>query len=88
MTYLLQRRCHHEDPEKGGEAYSYVAIADGERRKNLARVYAGWYGDDVSTRVPLILVVKVGTEAEQNGKKPGNRGKRDSQVSPHRMTYL
>ena len=30
--------------------------------------------------VPAILIVKCGTEAEQSERKPGNRGKRDSQI--------
>ncbi|TPX32351.1 chitin synthase [Synchytrium microbalum] len=38
-------RFRSDDPRYGGEpqAYSYVAIADGSKRKNFARVYAGWY---------------------------------------------
>ena len=89
-------------------AYSYVAIADGNKRKNFARVYAGWYCPSSSSkttllnddsekdllsrnytvkqrqngRVPIILVVKVGNEQERvaGASKPGNRGKRDSQL--------
>jgi chitin synthase len=33
-----------------------------------------------SSRVPAILVVKCGTPKEQGNAKPGNRGKRDSQI--------
>ncbi|KAJ1570006.1 Chitin synthase, class 3 [Nowakowskiella sp. JEL0078] len=123
-------RFHKEDPRFGGQpqAYSYVAIADGAKRKNFARVYAGWYkysdevkpknrrktmlfdklgsalpsfddeGDDKGRRfgtlkavrnrkggrVPMLLIVKVGNEEERDpehkASKPGNRGKRDSQV--------
>ncbi|BFZ61984.1 Chitin synthase, class 3 [Saitoella coloradoensis] len=69
------------------EAHSYVAIANGEKRHNMAKVYAGFYDYDDSTvdsskqqRVPMILVVKCGTPAEATAGKPGNRGKRDSQV--------
>ncbi|KAI9208189.1 chitin synthase, class IV [Polychytrium aggregatum] len=126
-----------DDPKHGGEpqAFSYVAIADGNKRKNFARVYAGWYkwsrtevldaekekerekerhkrgfrsstlpNDTASAseasesdimpalktikdrkegRVPMILVVKCGNDEERNDphvKKPGNRGKRDTQV--------
>ncbi|KAI7862479.1 chitin synthase-domain-containing protein [Spinellus fusiger] len=72
---------------------SYVAIADGMKRHNMAKVYAGYYSynTDPTTaagikpveeqqRVPMIVIVKCGTEAESTDKKPGNRGKRDSQV--------
>ncbi|KND03389.1 uncharacterized protein SPPG_00877 [Spizellomyces punctatus DAOM BR117] len=130
----IDERFRDDDPRWGGipEAYSYVAIANGTKRKNYARVYAGWYryaikegkqkggkkgeravsvsypddkagvdGDSEKQqklsrsmsrtvknrkdgKVPMILVVKVGNEEERNPDsgvmKPGNRGKRDSQV--------
>ncbi|KAJ3113770.1 hypothetical protein HDU96_002950, partial [Phlyctochytrium bullatum] len=123
----VDERFRHEDPRWGGEpaAYSYVAIADGNKRKNYARVYAGWYRYDLEApegagkrkggksggssqatltngeeeaggayaktlrqrtegRVPMLLVVKVGNEEERDPEtraaKPGNRGKRDSQI--------
>ncbi|CAO0796117.1 unnamed protein product [Mucor circinelloides] len=58
-------------------AFEYEAIADGARRVNRARVYTGYYKS-----IPAILVVKCGTELEAhpNNHKPGNRGKRDSQM--------
>lgn len=72
---------------------SYVAIADGTKRHNMAKVYAGFYSynqdesklpevvpEEKQQRVPMIVIVKCGTEAEASDKKPGNRGKRDSQV--------
>ena len=71
------------------EPNSYVAIADGEKQLNQAKVYAGFYHyDDNSVeiskqqRVPIVLVEKVGNETEQRNKekKAGNRGKRDSQI--------
>lgn len=69
------------------EGYSYVAIADGTKRHNMAKVYAGFYDYDDQTverskqqRVPMILVAKCGTILEMDSAKPGNRGKRDSQV--------
>jgi len=58
---------------------SYVAIADGSKRHNMAQVYAGWYVNGVH-RVPTVLIVKCGTPEEMKGSKPGNRGKRDSQI--------
>ncbi|KIY69277.1 glycosyltransferase family 2 protein [Cylindrobasidium torrendii FP15055 ss-10] len=69
------------------EAHSYVAIADGHKKHNMAKVYAGFYDYDDATverskqqRVPIVLVAKVGNPLEANDAKPGNRGKRDSQV--------
>ncbi|KAA1066436.1 Chitin synthase, class 3 [Puccinia graminis f. sp. tritici] len=69
------------------EPKSYVAIADGHKRHNMAEVYAGFYSYDNDTvevtkqqRVPMILISKVGNADEQHESKPGNRGKRDSQV--------
>ncbi|KAF8170637.1 chitin synthase-domain-containing protein [Mycena galopus ATCC 62051] len=69
------------------EAHSYVAIADGHKRHNMARVYAGYYAYDDATierskqqRVPIVLVAKCGNPLEAGESKPGNRGKRDSQI--------
>ncbi|CCD22878.1 chitin synthase CHS3 NDAI_0A07240 [Naumovozyma dairenensis CBS 421] len=67
--------------------YSYVAVASGTKRHNMAKIYAGFYKFNDNTvpiekqqRVPMITIVKCGTPAEQGSPKPGNRGKRDSQV--------
>lgn len=75
-----------EAPEET-ESHSYVAIADGHKKHNKAKVYAGFYNYDDSTveqskqqRVPMVLVAKVGNDMERNDAKPGNRGKRDSQI--------
>jgi chitin synthase len=54
---------------------SYLAIADGEKQLNMAKVYAGHYKG-----VACLLIVKCGTPAEASSPKPGNRGKRDSQM--------
>ena len=76
------------------DAYSYVAVAYGKKRHNKAKVYSGFYNYSVESeddtilqatryktcRVPIICVVKCGTESEQTSSKPGNRGKRDSQM--------
>lgn len=69
------------------QPYSYVAIADGAKRHNMAKVYAGYYKYDDNTidpahqqRVPMICIVKCGTPDEASESKPGNRGKRDSQI--------
>jgi chitin synthase len=70
------------------QPFSYVAVASGSKRHNMAKVYAGFYdyGADSTVplerqeRVPMMLVVKCGTPDEANRSKPGNRGKRDSQI--------
>lgn len=74
-------------PPEEVEGNSYVAIADGYKRHNMAKVYAGFYEYDDETvekskqqRVPMVLVAKCGSPLEADSAKPGNRGKRDSQV--------
>ena len=70
------------------QAFSYVAVASGSKRHNMAKIYAGFYdyGDDSTIpankqeRVPMIVIVKCGTPDEAVSRKPGNRGKRDSQI--------
>ncbi|CAG8485309.1 4127_t:CDS:2 [Acaulospora morrowiae] len=59
---------------------SYIAIGPGTKRHNMAQVYTGYYLYE-NRRVPTILVIKCGTPSEQKSSpKPGNRGKRDSQL--------
>ncbi|SCU81011.1 LANO_0B01750g1_1 [Lachancea nothofagi CBS 11611] len=74
-------------PPEEVEPHSYVAVASGSKRHNMAKIYAGFYRYDNSSiepelqqRVPMIVIVKCGTPDEQGSMKPGNRGKRDSQV--------
>jgi chitin synthase len=69
------------------KAHSYVAVAQGSKRHNMAKVYGGFYKYDNATvstdrqqRVPIICIVKCGTPSEATSAKPGNRGKRDSQI--------
>ncbi|KAI9680191.1 MAG: Chitin synthase, class 3 [Trizodia sp. TS-e1964] len=70
------------------QSFSYVAVASGSKRHNMAQVYAGFYdyGErsaipaEKQQRVPMMVVVKCGTPDESNKSKPGNRGKRDSQI--------
>ncbi|KAG2179561.1 hypothetical protein INT44_006408 [Umbelopsis vinacea] len=57
----------------------YQAIADGEKQLNRAKVYAGTYKHRASS-TPCLLIVKCGTPSEEGSSKPGNRGKRDSQL--------
>ena len=68
--------------------FSYVAVASGSKRHNMAKVYAGFYDYGENSvipstkqqRVPMMIVVKCGTPDEAKKSKPGNRGKRDSQI--------
>ena len=70
------------------QAFSYVAVASGSKRHNMAKVYSGFYdyGEESAVpgtkqqRVPMMVVVKCGTPDEATARKPGNRGKRDSQI--------
>ncbi|KAI0019561.1 glycosyltransferase family 2 protein [Xylariomycetidae sp. FL0641] len=78
----------HVVPPREVEAFSYVAVASGAKRHNMAKVYAGFYDYgansaipvDKQRRVPMMLIVKSGTPEEASKPKPGNRGKRDSQI--------
>lgn len=78
----------HSTPPEMVESFSYVAVASGSKRHNMAKVYCGFYdyGNksripvDKQQRVPMMLIVKCGTPDEADKAKPGNRGKRDSQI--------
>lgn len=70
------------------QAFSYVAVASGSKRHNMAKVYSGFYDYGENSRVarerrypvPMMIIVKCGTPDELKKSKPGNRGKRDSQI--------
>ncbi|KAI8374422.1 chitin synthase-domain-containing protein [Radiomyces spectabilis] len=69
-----------DNPEmKNPEPKSYIAVANGAKQHNCAKVYAGHYVCK-GHKVPMILVVKCGNPDEQGKPKAGNRGKRDSQL--------
>lgn len=65
------------DPDLPSPALSYHSIASGSKQHNCAKVYSGWYSIN-ARQVPFIAVIKVGNADEIS--KPGNRGKRDSQM--------
>ncbi|GMM28380.1 chitin synthase [Martiniozyma asiatica (nom. inval.)] len=74
-------------PEDEVKPYSYVSVAQGQKRHNMAKVYSGFYKYDETTvpqekqqKIPVLLIVKCGTSTELTAAKPGNRGKRDSQI--------
>ncbi|KAF5351979.1 hypothetical protein D9756_007387 [Leucocoprinus leucothites] len=69
------------DPRFGNPIpMTYNAVGSGAKAQNRAMVYAGHY-TVAGRRTPTVIVVKCGTESEAaSDKKPGNRGKRDSQL--------
>ncbi|KAB5580417.1 glycosyltransferase family 2 protein [Coniochaeta sp. 2T2.1] len=85
---VLSMMKDHTIPVEDVEAFSYVAVASGSKRHNMAKIYAGFYDYgaksaiplDKQQRVPMMVVVKCGTPDEMMKSKPGNRGKRDSQI--------
>ncbi|GJJ67987.1 chitin synthase [Entomortierella parvispora] len=75
VVNMLDLAPGNENPK----ASSYLAIADGEKQHNMAKVYAGHYVYK-KKRCPTIVIVKCGNPLEKDATKPGNRGKRDSQL--------
>ncbi|KAI8137132.1 chitin synthase-domain-containing protein [Fennellomyces sp. T-0311] len=74
-------------PPEDVQPAAYVAIADGYKQNNMGKVYAGFYKYKDETvdpahqqRVPMVTIVKCGAPEEAEEAKPGNRGKRDSQI--------
>ncbi|KAI8644464.1 glycosyltransferase family 2 protein [Parasitella parasitica] len=65
------------DPLVDPEALSFISLGEGMKQHNRAKIYSGLYeiGGHV---VPYIVIAKVGGPNERQ--KPGNRGKRDSQL--------
>lgn len=69
------------DPRFGNPMpMGYIAVGSGAKRENRAMIYAGHYVSKNGHRTPTIIVVKCGMPGEAKDKKPGNRGKRDSQL--------
>ncbi|KAK4689436.1 chitin synthase, partial [Tremellales sp. Uapishka_1] len=69
------------DPRFGNPMpMGYIAVGNGAKRENRAMVYAGHYVTKAGHRTPTIVIVKCGLPSEAKDKKPGNRGKRDSQL--------
>ncbi len=58
---------------------SYVSVEEGVKQHNMAKVFVGLYGSK-GRSIPTVLIVKCGTQQEEASSKPGNRGKRDSQL--------
>ncbi|PVI08725.1 glycosyltransferase family 2 protein [Periconia macrospinosa] len=56
---------------------SFESLGEGQKQHNMGKCYSGLY-EVQGHIVPFLVVVKVGKPSEVS--KPGNRGKRDSQV--------
>lgn len=67
------------DPKIDPPALPFKSVGSGNEQLNYGKVYSGLYEFEGNV-VPYLVVVKVGKESEQTKSKPGNRGKRDSQI--------
>ncbi|KAK7469967.1 hypothetical protein VKT23_001403 [Stygiomarasmius scandens] len=65
------------DPNLDPEPLLFKSVGEGARALNYGKVYSGLYEFEGHV-VPYMVVVKVGKPTERS--KPGNRGKRDSQI--------
>ncbi|KAH7883110.1 glycosyltransferase family 2 protein [Phlebopus sp. FC_14] len=66
------------DPNLDPEPLSFVSLGEGARQHNMGKVYSGLY-ECAGHVVPYLVVVKTGKPTERS--RPGNRGKRDSQMA-------
>jgi chitin synthase len=67
------------DPKVDPPALPFKSVGPGAEQLNYGKVYSGLYEYEGNV-VPYMVIVKVGKESEQTKSKPGNRGKRDSQI--------
>lgn len=67
------------DPKIDPPALPFKSVGASSEQLNYGKVYSGLYEYEGNV-VPYIVIVKVGKESEQTKSKPGNRGKRDSQI--------
>jgi len=65
------------DPKVDPPAFAFKSVAEGMDQLNYAKVYSGLYEYEGHV-VPYLVVHKCGRPGEKV--KPGNRGKRDSQI--------
>ncbi|KAG9288075.1 hypothetical protein G9A89_017670 [Geosiphon pyriformis] len=65
------------DPKMDPEPLAFKSVGEGSQQMNYGKVYSGLYEHEGHV-VPYIVVVKVGKPSEVS--RPGNRGKRDSQI--------
>ncbi len=67
------------DPKIDPPALPFKSVGESSEQLNYGKVYSGLYEFEGNV-VPYLVIVKVGKESEQSKTKPGNRGKRDSQI--------
>lgn len=67
------------DPKVDPPALPFKSVGAGADQLNYGKVYSGLYEYEGNV-VPYLVVVKTGRESEATKTKPGNRGKRDSQI--------
>ena len=67
------------DPKIDPPALPFLSVGQRAEQLNYGKVYSGLYEYEGNV-VPYVVIVKVGKESEQNKSKPGNRGKRDTQL--------
>ena len=65
------------DPNLDPEPLSFVSLGEGAKQHNMGKVYSGLY-ECAGHVLPYMVIVKVGKPTERQ--RPGNRGKRDSQM--------
>ncbi|KAF8978607.1 hypothetical protein BGZ46_006282 [Entomortierella lignicola] len=65
------------DPNVDPEPLSFLSLGEGNKQHNMGKVYSGLYEHNGHV-VPYIVIAKVGAPTERQ--RPGNRGKRDSQM--------
>ncbi|KAI0315785.1 glycosyltransferase family 2 protein [Amylostereum chailletii] len=65
------------DPNQDPEPLSFQSLGEGAKQHNMGKVYSGLY-EVHGHVVPYLVVAKVGKPTERS--RPGNRGKRDSQI--------
>jgi chitin synthase len=67
------------DPKIAPAALPFKSVGESSEQLNYGQVYSGLYEYEGNV-VPYIVIVKIGKESEAQKSKPGNRGKRDSQI--------
>lgn len=65
------------NPNVDAEPLSFLSLGEGAKQHNMGKVFSGLY-ETSGHVVPYIVVVKCGKPGEKQ--RPGNRGKRDSQM--------
>lgn len=65
------------DPNQDPEPLSFISLGEGAKQHNMGKVYSGLY-ECHGHVVPYLVIAKVGKPTERS--RPGNRGKRDTQM--------